>query len=342
MTLVAQGKVRDIFEAGADRLLIVATDRISAFDVILPTPIPHKGRVLTACSLFWFEQTADIAPNHVVTADRGEFPPPYDADVDLAGRATLVRTADVIPMECVVRGYLAGSGWSQYRARWRGVRAPAARRPARVLATARADLHADHQGRGGPRSAAHAGGGARPGRHRPVRAIARGEHRGLRADRRTGTAPRPDRRGHEVRVRVRSRDARAHADRRARHARLVAVLARRHIRAGARAAVVRQAVRARLARRERLEPRAAATRAPRRRRGGHGREVPRSVRAHQRRAVRRLPPPDGSTRDDRVHVRSAGLAEAGLLDPQGKAVEGSLPAMGWTTSRAFGSANTSS
>jgi len=115
VTLVVQGKVRDIFEAGDDRLLLVATDRISAFDVILPTLIPHKGRVLTACSLFWFEQTVDIVPNHVVTAERSGFPAPFDADQDLAGRATLVRTADVIPMECVVRGYLAGSGWSQYR-----------------------------------------------------------------------------------------------------------------------------------------------------------------------------------------------------------------------------------
>jgi phosphoribosylaminoimidazole-succinocarboxamide synthase len=116
VTLVAQGKVRDIFEAGDERLLLVATDRISAFDVILPTPIPDKGRVLTACSLFWFGETADIVANHVVSADRASFPPPFDADPDLAGRATLVRTADVIAMECVVRGYLAGSGWSQYRA----------------------------------------------------------------------------------------------------------------------------------------------------------------------------------------------------------------------------------
>ena len=116
MTLVAQGKVRDIFRAGDDRLLLVATDRISAFDVVLATPIRDKGRVLTACSLFWFSDTADIVPNHVVTADRSAFPPPFDAAPDLAGRAILVRAADVIPMECVVRGYLAGSGWSQYRA----------------------------------------------------------------------------------------------------------------------------------------------------------------------------------------------------------------------------------
>jgi phosphoribosylaminoimidazole-succinocarboxamide synthase len=115
VTLVAQGKVRDIFEAGDERLLLVATDRISAFDMILPTPIPHKGRVLTACSLHWFAATADLVPNHVVSADRAAFPAPFDADAELAGRATLVRAADVIPVECVVRGYLAGSGWSQYR-----------------------------------------------------------------------------------------------------------------------------------------------------------------------------------------------------------------------------------
>jgi len=112
---VAQGKVRDIFEAGDGRLLFVATDRISAFDLILPTPIPDKGRVLTACSLHWFDWVADIVPNHLVSADRSRFPSPFDDDIDLAGRAMLVRTARVIPMECVVRAYLAGSGWAQYR-----------------------------------------------------------------------------------------------------------------------------------------------------------------------------------------------------------------------------------
>jgi phosphoribosylaminoimidazole-succinocarboxamide synthase len=115
VTLVAQGKVRDIFDAGDDRLLLVATDRISAFDVILPTPIPDKGRVLTACSLFWFQRLASVVPNHVITGDHELFPAPYDEDPDLAGRTTLARTSDVIAMECVARGYLAGSGWTQYR-----------------------------------------------------------------------------------------------------------------------------------------------------------------------------------------------------------------------------------
>jgi phosphoribosylaminoimidazole-succinocarboxamide synthase len=111
---VAKGKVRDIFEAGDGHLLIVATDRISAFDVILPTSIPDKGRVLTACSLHWYERVADLVPNHLLSADVASFPAGSD-DPDLAGRAMLVRAAQVIPMECVVRGYLAGSGWAQYR-----------------------------------------------------------------------------------------------------------------------------------------------------------------------------------------------------------------------------------
>jgi phosphoribosylaminoimidazole-succinocarboxamide synthase len=113
--LHARGKVRDLYDAGDD-LLLVATDRISAFDVILPTPIPDKGRVLTGLSLFWFAQTADLLPNHVITAERDRFPAPFSGDPSLAGRATLVRRADVIPVECVARGYLSGSGWRQYQA----------------------------------------------------------------------------------------------------------------------------------------------------------------------------------------------------------------------------------
>jgi phosphoribosylaminoimidazole-succinocarboxamide synthase len=113
--LHAQGKVRDVFDAGPDQLLLVATDRISAFDVVLPNLVPDKGRVLTALSLFWFERTRDLVPNHLRTSDRAAFPAPFDADPDLAGRSMLVRRADVIAVECVARGYLSGSGWAQYR-----------------------------------------------------------------------------------------------------------------------------------------------------------------------------------------------------------------------------------
>jgi phosphoribosylaminoimidazole-succinocarboxamide synthase len=113
--LRARGKVRDVYDAGDD-LLLVATDRISAFDVVLPDPIPDKGRVLTGLSSFWFERTADLVANHVLSSDAAAFPPPFAGIEALAGRAMLVRKATVVPMECVARGYLAGSGWTQYGA----------------------------------------------------------------------------------------------------------------------------------------------------------------------------------------------------------------------------------
>jgi phosphoribosylaminoimidazole-succinocarboxamide synthase len=109
----ARGKVRDIYDAG-DKLLIVATDRLSAFDVILPTPIPDKGRVLTQLSLFWFDLLRDVIPNHVLSAT--EFPAPFDTHRDeLAGRSMLVRKTAPLPIECVVRGYVSGSGWKDYQ-----------------------------------------------------------------------------------------------------------------------------------------------------------------------------------------------------------------------------------
>jgi phosphoribosylaminoimidazole-succinocarboxamide synthase len=112
--LVARGKVRDVYAAGDEALLLVATDRISAFDVVLPDPIPDKGRVLTGLSLHWFDRTSDLVGNHVVSADRSAFPRPFADEPSLAGRSLLVRRADVVPLECVARGYLAGSGWAQY------------------------------------------------------------------------------------------------------------------------------------------------------------------------------------------------------------------------------------
>jgi phosphoribosylaminoimidazole-succinocarboxamide synthase len=113
VTPVARGKVRDIYDLG-DRLLIVATDRLSAFDVVMATPIPDKGRVLTQLSLFWFHLLQDIIPNHVLNAT--EFPAPFDRfSDDLAGRTMLVRKTKPLPVECVARGYLSGSGWKEYR-----------------------------------------------------------------------------------------------------------------------------------------------------------------------------------------------------------------------------------
>ena len=111
----ASGKVRELYGFG-DRLLLVASDRISAFDVVLPTPIPDKGRVLTALSRFWFERTADLVPNHMISIDVADFPAEARELPDLAGRSMLANRLVMMPIECVVRGYLVGSGWKDYRA----------------------------------------------------------------------------------------------------------------------------------------------------------------------------------------------------------------------------------
>jgi phosphoribosylaminoimidazole-succinocarboxamide synthase len=114
LTPSARGKVRDIYDLG-EQLLIVATDRLSAFDVILPTPIPDKGRVLTQLSLFWFDLLKDVIPNHVLSST--DFPAPFDPyRDDLAGRSMVVRKTQPLPIECVVRGYVSGSGWKEYKA----------------------------------------------------------------------------------------------------------------------------------------------------------------------------------------------------------------------------------
>src|SRR5437867_3981769 len=115
LELVRRGKVRDVYAVDDDHLLIVATDRISAFDCVLPTPIEHKGEVLTALSRFWFEKLGNVVPNHLVTTDIARMPAIIQRlGDDLRGRSMLVRRAEVFPIECVVRGYLAGSGWKDY------------------------------------------------------------------------------------------------------------------------------------------------------------------------------------------------------------------------------------
>ena len=108
------GKVRELYEVDHDRMLVVASDRISVFDVVLPDTIPDKGRVLTALSTFWFDATSHIVPNHLVSSDPTDFP--ETAGTDVAGRAMLVRAARPIRLECVARGYLFGSAWSDYEA----------------------------------------------------------------------------------------------------------------------------------------------------------------------------------------------------------------------------------
>ena len=115
LSLVHSGKVRDVYDAGEGRLLMVASDRISAFDVVMAEPIPDKGRVLTAMTAFWVEQLADVAPSHLIAVDPADFPEDGSAIPDAAGRAMLVRRADMLPIECIVRGYLSGSAWKEYR-----------------------------------------------------------------------------------------------------------------------------------------------------------------------------------------------------------------------------------
>jgi phosphoribosylaminoimidazole-succinocarboxamide synthase len=115
LALLGRGKVRDIYDLG-EQLLIVATDRISAYDVVMPTPIPDKGKILTKISAFWFGALAEVVDNHLVTAKVNEFPEqclPYA--VELEGRSMLVTKAEPLPVECIVRGYLSGSGWKDYK-----------------------------------------------------------------------------------------------------------------------------------------------------------------------------------------------------------------------------------
>lgn len=116
LKLLHRGKVRDVYEVDDRRLLLVATDRISAFDCILPTTIPNKGRVLTQLSAFWFDLLKEVAPNHIISTEVDEMADEISRNEDLRGRSTLAIRTEVFPVECVVRGYLEGSGWKDYQA----------------------------------------------------------------------------------------------------------------------------------------------------------------------------------------------------------------------------------
>jgi phosphoribosylaminoimidazole-succinocarboxamide synthase len=111
---LSSGKVRDIYDAGDDRLLMVTSDRLSAFDVVMAAPIPDKGRVLTAMSAFWFDHLADVVPGHLISTELDDLPEGAN-DPSLAGRSMLCRRAEMLPVECIVRGYLSGSAWKEYR-----------------------------------------------------------------------------------------------------------------------------------------------------------------------------------------------------------------------------------
>lgn len=115
LKLESRGKVRDIYELDVDKLVMVATDRISTFDVVLPSLIPYKGLVLTGLSVFWFKETKNIISNHLISANFEDFPEELKGHRELRGRTMIVKKVEVVPVECVVRGYLSGSAWSAYQ-----------------------------------------------------------------------------------------------------------------------------------------------------------------------------------------------------------------------------------
>ena len=137
LKLKASGKVRDVYEIDEKQLLFIASDRISAFDYVLATGIPHKGRVLNQISLFWFDFLADVVPNHLITADVDKYPASVHKYADqLRGRSMLVRRAEIFPVECIARGYISGSGWKEYKATGKvsGIALPAGLRESDALA----------------------------------------------------------------------------------------------------------------------------------------------------------------------------------------------------------------
>ena len=144
--LHGRGKVRDIYDLG-EHFLIVATDRLSAFDVVLPTPIPDKGKVLTQMSIFWFDHFKDFVPNHVVATAVDQYPKVLHPFRDqLEGRSMLVRKAKVFPVECVARGFLTGSGLKDYKKTGQVCGIPLPVGTARFRPAASADLHSGHKG----------------------------------------------------------------------------------------------------------------------------------------------------------------------------------------------------
>ena len=310
---LASGKVRELYALDDERLLLVASDRISTFDVILPTEIPDKGRVLTGLSAFWFARTREIVPNHLL-ALRDD------------GRSLECRRLEMLPVEVVVRGYLSGSGWKDYRETGSvcGHALPAglveSDRLPEPIVTPATKAASGHDENIDARAAAELVGAERWAEVESV-ALAlyavRGQTRGSARD---------HPRRHEVRARARpGGDARPR--RRGADARLLALLAGRRVRARRPAAVVRQAVRPRLLREPRLGQDLPRPGGARRRRRRDARPLRRGVRAADRARVRRLPrrPAGRAAMKVTVLVRP----KHGILDPQGEAVQGSLRKLGF-------------
>ena len=181
---IARGKVRDVYEVDGERLLLVATDRVSAYDVVMAEPIPMKGAVLTQTSAWWFRQLEGVVRHHMIAADADAIiaavPALKPHRAEIAGRAMLCRRGTVFPIECVIRGYLSGSAWREYSKAGHAGRRDAAGRPEGKRPARSADLQPRHQGRERPRREHHRrphGRGAGQGRDRRARAAdARGLH----------------------------------------------------------------------------------------------------------------------------------------------------------------------
>ncbi len=324
---LASGKVRELYDAGDGRLLLVASDRISAFDVVLPTLIPDKGRVLNALSLHWFALTGDIVRNHVISARLDEFPEGA-RDPELAGRALLVRRLEMLPLECVVRGYLAGSGWKDYGRTGAvcGIELPAGLREAerlpRTLFTPSTKATSGHDENITAEEGIELVGAER---YREVERVSIALYERAAAP---GARARDHPGRHEVRVRGRH-GRRARRRRRGADAGLLPLLAGRQLRARVLAAVVRQAVRARLARDAAVGQDAPGARAAGRGARRHGRALPRGLRAARGAAVRELSRRDGGAR---VKVTVLVRPKEGILDPQGEAIRQALTTLGYPAS----------
>ena len=289
LPLIASGKVREMYDLG-DRILMVASDRISTYDVVHPTPIPDKGRVLTGLSAFWFARTGHIVPNHFVSATE-------DVPDEVRGRAMVVRKLRMLPVECVVRGYITGSGWKDYQATGERLGHRAAARPARVRAAAR--RRSSRRRRRPTRATTRRSTSSAPrelvGDRDLMAPRARRVDRAVPLRRRARARARRDPRRHEVRVRPRRR-RRARRRRRGAHARLLALLAGRRLRgrASGQPSFDKQYVRdwARGSGWDKTPP---APALPDDVVAGHARALRRGLRADHRRAVRRVagagPPP---------------------------------------------------
>ena len=321
LPLVHRGKVRETYEVDERHLLLVATDRLSAFDVVFEQPIPDKGAVLTRLSAWWFSELADLGRSHLVAADADQLPPPARTP-ELAARSMLVRRAERVDAECVVRGYLAGSGWAEYQRSGEvcGHRLPPGLREADRLPepiftpSTKAEIgHDENISRAQLADLV----GADVARSLEQRSLA------LYVDgRASGRRGRPDPRRHEVRVRLDRR--RAGGDRRAADAGLVALLGRRALRAGLEPAELRQAVRPRFRCRVGLEQGAARPAAAGRRDPGHPRPVRRGLRAPDRTdlGVDRL-----MHWLAEVHV----ALRPGIADPEGQTIGSALRSLGYAS-----------